>query len=484
MKGMLLAIKHKALADFLSTKKDYNHSGRVMNNDDVEPAIKKYSPDILVITEGLPAERNKDTVSMLIDLKNKYKNLRIIYLAGGIDESDTFGYRRLGTLVKNGIYDIYHSKNLSKKVLDDLLNNPKSKSDVDYLLRYDDYKGDLTLEFNDDAPEVLNDGYANVHIFTSIKPGSGKSFIATNVATAIAKWGQRKNNGNFPRVAIVEGDLQTLSVGTLLQLDDKERNLKNALDKVGTVITEEGDVIGTQEEIARVQEYVYKCFLKSYEVDNLYALVGSQLTLSELDKINPFQYYFMIELMTGLFDVIIVDTNSSLEHRTTGPLLDLAKNCFYILDLDYNNVANNIRYRQELSRLGVMKKVKYILNKDIPNYMADKYAEKLEYTAENLHTSGFELIAKIPMIDSTIVYNRAKRGVPLVMDKTKNTIEARKELFVISDAIYPVNVFADLREEMEIYKKGGTKVMDNTSSLPAREKPKKVGLFARLFGKK
>ena len=65
---------------------------------------------------------------------------------------------------------------------------------------------------------------------------------------------------------------------------------------------------------------------------------------------------------------------------------------------------------------------------------------------------GFELIAKIPMIDSTIVYNRAKRGVPLVMDKTKNTIEARKELFVISDAIYPVNVFADLREEMEIYK--------------------------------
>lgn len=481
MQGLLLAIKVQKIVDVLlkSTGNKYDIAGTVRNNDSVEKAVIKYNPDILMIQDGL--EGNINTIDLLVSLKQKFPRLRIIFLAGEVDNNDTFGINKLGTLVENGIYDIYHSKTMTARILLDLLDKPKELSDVEYLLRYKDHKGDTRFEFQEyqdryeDENRVSN-GYANISIFTSIKPGSGKSFVSTNVGTAIAKFGQRKADGNFPTVAIIEGDLQTLSIGTLLQLDDKERNLKNALRAVATVIDEEGNVIGTDAKIQEVKRYVRNCFLKCYQVDNLYALVGSQLTLSDLNEINPYQYYFMIELVADMFDVIIVDTNSSLEHKTTGPLLDLARNCYYILDLDYNNIANNIRYRNELNKLGVMSKVRYILNKDIPEYMEHKYAEKLEYTSKNLHTSGFELTAKIPMIDTTVVYNRAKQGVPLVLDKTETTLEARKEIFAIAGEIYPVDVFSTLKAEVDSYKeKKSVSVPSNGKVKPVKEKKEKKG---------
>lgn len=475
MQGLLLAVKTQKIVDLLlkSNSIPFDILGNVRTNDSVEAAINKYKPDVLLITEGLDATIYVDTVDMLISIKNKYPNLRIIFLAGEVENNDTQGINRLGKLVENQIYDICHTKTLSAKTILNLLNNPRNIHDVEYLLRYKNVKGDTTFELEDYDSNQVSEGYANVFIFTSIKPGSGKSFVATNVSAAIAKWGQRKRDGNFPKVAIVEGDLQTLSVGTLLQLDDRERNLKNALNAVARVIDDEGNVFGTDAQIEEVKHYIRKCFLKCYQVDNLYALVGSQLTLSELNEINPYQYYFMIEQISEMFDIVIVDTNSSLEHKTTGALLDLSRNCYYIIDLDYNNIANNIRYRNELNKLGVMSKVRYILNKDIPDYMQERYAEKLEYTSQNLNTSGFELVAKIPMIDTTVVYNRAKRGTPLVLDKTEITLPARKEIFLIADEIYPVDVYASLNEEIEGYKNKG-KTAPNK-----KEKKEKKGFFSR-----
>lgn len=481
IQGLLLAIGPQKIVDVLlnSVGSKYEVVGTIRNNDSVERGIEQYNPDVLMIQDGLDATINVDTVDLLVKLRQRYPRLRIIFLAGEVDNNDTYGINRLGVLVENGIYDIYHSKTISKKTLLGLLNNPKTKTDVDYLLRFKDHKGDTRFEYEDYGEHGSDDttvsqGYANISIFTSIKPGSGKSFVSTNVGTAIAKWGMRKSNGNYPKVAIIEGDLQTLSVGTLLQLDDKEKNLKNALRAVATVIDDDGNVIGSDQDIEKVKRYVRNCFLKCYQVDNLYALVGSQLSLSDLNEINPYQYYFMIELVADMFDVIIVDTNSSLEHKTTGPLLDLARNCYYILDLDYNNIANNIRYRQALNKLGVMDKVHYILNKDIPDSMQEKYAEKLEYTAKNLHESGFELSAKIPMIDTTVVYNRARQGTPLILDKKPVTIDARKEIFRVASEIYPVNFIEDLREEINQYKD----VPEGNA--PTKKEKKKF----KLFGKK
>ena len=40
-------------------------------------------------------------------------------------------------------------------------------------------------------------------------------------------------------------------------------------------------------------------------------------------------------------DVVIIDSNSSLVHVSTIPLLQLCSKVFYVLNLDFNNIRNN-----------------------------------------------------------------------------------------------------------------------------------------------
>ena len=105
--------------------------------------------------------------------------------------------------------------------------------------------------------------------------------------------------------------------------------------------------------------------------NNLYALVGSQLTLQELENVNAMHYLYLVETITNDYDVVIVDTNSSLTHVTTFPLLNLSKYCYYILNLDFNNIRNNSRYRSFLEKIQIADKVKYILNENITKKMMD-----------------------------------------------------------------------------------------------------------------
>lgn len=445
---IILSVSQQKIADLFKTQKfsGYDCIGNYPDKNDLFPLLTKKTPDIFLMTEMITGDKINDTINFLLKLHTEYPSVRIVLITSKNNNHEMW------RLIEKGIYDIYCEAKMSGVILKNLLDNEKQYNDVKEIA---DSKPEQIESLEEDS--VIGTGHKNISIFSSIKPGSGKSLIATNVAAAIAKYGRPNAYGRRPKVAILEGDLQTLSVGTLLQLNDMNKNLRNALKKVETVISDEGVIIGEEQQIKNVKRYVTDCFLQYYDIDNLSALVGSQLTLNDLNEINPFQYYFMIELIAEEFDVIIVDSNSSLEHKTTGPLLDLASKCFYVLDLDFNNVSNNIRYRNELKTIGVMDKVHYILNKDIPEEMEANFSEPLEFTSKNIANAGFDVCAKVPIIDTTIVYNRAKRGRPLVLDRIESTLPARKEIFKIADMIWPCDILTDIKEEMEQYKKEPTR---------------------------
>lgn len=444
MKKILLSVSQQKIADLFKTQKFIEHYeciGNCPEKNDLMSLLNKAETDILLITEMVIGEKVNGTINFLLKLHSEYPKMRIVLLTRKNNSHEMW------RLIEAGIYDIYCDTKMSGAILKNLLDNEKKYNDVCELI---EKKNEPKEVIEEEA--VIGTGLKNISIFSSIKPGSGKSLIATNVAAAIAKYGRPNAYGRRPKVAILEGDLQTLSVGTLLQLNDMDKNLRNALKRVETVISDEGVITGGEIEIRNVKRYVKDCFLQYYDIDNLFALVGSQMTLNDLNEINPFQYYFMIELIAEEFDVIIVDSNSSLEHKTTGPLLDLASKCFYVLDLDFNNVSNNIRYRNELKAIGVMDKVHYILNKDIPKEMAENFSEPLEFDSRNIANAGIDVCAKVPIIDTTIVYNRAKRGRPLVLDRIESTLPARKEIFKIADMVWPCDILTDIKKEMESYK--------------------------------
>lgn len=389
------------------------------------------------------------TIDFILEAKRANPMLRIVYFSGELNLSNEDVVYKLNELIESGVYDIYSGKKISQEIIAHELSNPKTFDDVKDIV-------DLKMSqesYTESAKQDFGAGYRNIIIVSSIKPGSGKSFVSTNLAVGIAKYGKKKKDGTTPRVAIIDGDLQTLSVGTLLGIEDSRLNLTAALKSVTTVLNNRGEIIGSDSEIEDVRAFVKKCFLPSKAIPNLYGLVGSQLQFKDLGGIRPYHFFYMVQLMIDEFDIIIIDSNSSLEHKTTGPILQLAGFCFYVLDLDFVSVRANLRHRQELQNLGVLSKVSYVLNKAITKDNAYMFSEKLEYGPDNLEGDGFKVAARLPMVDPTIMLNRLHNKTPIILDTQPHTTPMRMELTQIADQIWPMANLGELKIQLDDFHK-------------------------------
>lgn len=421
----------------------YDVVGVVNSRDELIDKIEKFKPEIVVIGEGL---YGKDSLfKYMMKITKDYPELRIVYLAGHVDLRVEHQANNLVLLVMAGIYDIFHEKKMTAKMLKELLDSPRTERDMEYLTSISESSHsrrgtDSMMDFL--VPEEFTDEddsgvLQNVFTFSSIKPGTGKSFISVNIAAAIAEFGENKEDGSKPRVALLEADLQNLSVGTLLGLEDNKKNLKTVMNNIAEIISPEGKIIGTRGQMEKVNNSITSSMLQYKHVRNLDALVGSQLSFSEISSIKEVYYAYLIEVLADNYDVVIVDTNSSIVHVTTLPLMLAAKTCYYVLNLDYNNIKNNIRYRENLEEYGVMHKVEYVLNQDVLEEDAKK--QGLLFTSEYLKESaGFDLVAQIPDLPASVFLNRVYTGIPLVLDAKSDTLGARQEILKLANQIYPI----------------------------------------------
>lgn len=418
---------------------------------EVKEQIQKYEPDIVLLGEGLSGQES--TTQLILDLSKEFPQLRIIYLSGFVEKKDESRIQSLGILVMSGIYDIVHDDKLSFNSLYNLFKEPRTLEQMQYLVKQVKTKPAKLVEFV--IPEEIEDEdentYKNVFVISSIKPGTGKSFLSSNIATAIASSGIEVN-GRKPRVAIIEADLQNLSIGTLLQIEDEKKHLKSAIDKISTIVNENGTLTGDLEDVEKVDEYIRSCFHPYPKVKNLEALVGSQLSFGQLEKVKPYHYAYLIESVAKKFDIVIVDTNSSLSHVTTYPLLQMAKSCYYILNLDFNNIRNNNRYKEVLREIGVLDKVRYVLNEDyVPEDNTE--VEDLIFTAEHIDDSDFKLESRIPQLPKPVFLNRLYEGTPVVLDEDDATLKTRYEILKVANQIWPIKDFDKIETEALQYKK-------------------------------
>ena len=227
------------------------------------------------------------------------------------------------------------------------------------------------------------------------------------------------------------------------------------MDRIATVFDNEGHLIDDPVAIKKVNEFIISAFKPYYSIKNLYALVGSQLRIDELDAVKACYYAYLIEVVKDYFDVVIIDSNSSLVHVSTIPLLQLCSKVFYVLNLDFNNIRNNKRYQKTLQDLDVFHKVKYILNEDINNeyrnLLGQELLEEIQYDGDALADSGFDLVARIPEIPKEIFLNRLYEAVPISLDETDYTLKARIEISKVSQEIWDVENYEWLEKEFSRY---------------------------------
>lgn len=479
---ILAATGIPSLNNALERCENVNVVGSCVIKHDLANQIEVLKPQIVLLSDKLAGDEN--LIGLMISLKNKFKYTRFIYLTGEVGAKDIARTDALGTLVLVGIYDIVMSKKINIDLIMDIIENPKSEKEVKYLTEnilnnkaeIDNSLGGM--EYVDYDGEKSDVGIANnVFVFTSIKPGTGKTFVSTNVATAIARYG--KGPMGRPRVAIIEADLQTLSVGTVLGIDEKankNKNIRAAIEIISDCF-DRGNLTDDEEKIKRAHKRVRDCFVKYKYLSNLDVLVGSSLTPEDIDRmdIRPEYYSFLIDILKDDYDVIVIDSNSSIFHVTTFPLLHLAKNAFYIINLDFNNVKNNMRYRETIKSLGIADKVRYVLNEDIENTKEFEnqgvMLEELYFTSEKMEKDYFKLTAKIPILYKTIFLNRLYEGTPVVLDSNDvdYTNAVKYEILRLASGIYPIDdTLNKLKQKLDEKNKGG--------GLSA--------FFSNLFGKK
>ena len=451
MKTILLATGDRTIDEAIVGFENYEVIGSVYNRSEIKENCKMLNPDILIISEGISG---KELIpEIVVDLSKQCPNTRVVFLTGSIDFTKEDRRTYFTIMVFAGVYDIIHEDRITDQKILHVLDNPAKKEDVKYLIEKPKSKGSGDFVFVKDHKDdvIEKDYHDNLFTISSIKPGTGKSFISTNIATMIAEYGVKKHNGQRPRVALIEADLQNLSLGTLLQIEDDKYNLKTVMDKIQSIISSDGKVTNDIEKIEMVNKHIKSSFRPYMYCNNLYALVGSQLTLQELENVNAMHYLYLVETIINDYDVVIVDTNSSLTHVTTFPLLNLSKYCYYILNLDFNNIRNNSRYRSFLEKIQIADKVKYILNENITKKMMDNLyigSEELLFDT-GMIKKDFDLVAEIPLIPKTIFLNRIYSGKPISLENSPQTLEARYEIAKIANEIWPVSNFENLKKEFE-----------------------------------
>lgn len=465
MKKLLLATGQeqvdRVISEKIAPELGYKVVGQIGFKKELTEATSNLHPDLVIVSKNLTG-KDVSVLEAILETKRVCPNVRIIFLAGAIDERNKDRMNELATLVMAGVYDILHEKVITKTLLKDLIEHPRQREQVQYLLKYVKtniiFEDELIeVEEEQAVEDIEEDGYANVFIVSSIKPGTGKSFISTNIATDIAKYGKKKADGSSPKVAIIEADLQNLSVGTLLQIEeDEKKNLKTVMDRIATIIDKEGNLIDDPVKIKMVDDFILSSFKQYYSAKNLYALVGSQFTMSEVEDFKPEYYIYLVEKILTEFDVIVIDTNSSLAHVTTYPLLRLCNTAFYVIDLDFNNIRNNAKYRKTLKEIDVFDKVKYVLNQDINKedrlLMGREMVEDLTFGVNQIKDSGFDVVARIPELPKEIFLNRLYAGKPIVLDDSDYTLRARIELSKVANMIWDIENLNWLENEFQKFK--------------------------------
>lgn len=406
--------------------------------------------NILLVTEKM--EIKGSLINILLDIHEHFPEVRIIFLATG-DLTNRFTVNQLYLLASSGIYDLFYEGKITIGKIKHLIDNPKLQ--VDCMEIFEAYKENN----RDGAPIALaldKDGITadtakdNVVAVTSVKPGTGKSFVSSNLAVTLARYG-KKPDGSRIKVLLLEGDLQTLSVTTLFNARDEEHNLKTALKNIEDYLdSHDHDANQWFTGASNVKKFINQCCLRT-SMENLYVLEGHNFDFNDIADCDGEAYYYLVDYLASQFDEVVIDSNSSLQHPTTDPILQLSKTLYFVFTTEFNNIKLNVRYQNELAKLGVADKIKYVLNKTLMGEQKQTYT--FEYSDKEIIGDKIKIDYEIPLVDMAVILNSTYRHHQIAMDNEFKTLMVRIKFLQLANDVIPLGHLDDLKQQVKTLRK-------------------------------
>jgi len=429
------------------------------------------APDILLIGDNLGGKSS--LTEILLKIKMRFPETRIVYIAGEVDPKDTAKKTSLGTLVAAGIYDIITKNDLSVIYVKDILDNPMEANDVKKFLEYVKDSGLKTKNTitifvpgtveTDDSVII----YDNLYSFTSPKGGVGQSFIIEQVAIAIATCGIQTTNGTKPRVGIIDLDFEGFGISNFFGTLNAKDNVFTAAEESSKIINELGEQKSVGDGVSQyVNETIRRMFKASTKFSNIKVLGGTDKFYHTGDRalLNKYLLTFIVETVIDDFDVLLIDINTDMDTSIVYPLYTLSNNTYFTLDMNWNAFHNNKRYLMHLEHesMYIKEQSKFILNKAI-------YDEDLYVGFRDIEAGlGINFSNIFPIINPTTMFNFSCKSDNIIQHGGDEFSEERFYLLRLANEMYPIKDFDILSSHFE----GKTKIKISKQAIKESEENK------------
>lgn len=419
----------------------------------VNKAINVFKPQmLLVVLKDL--KDIEEYYPIIHDVKQNNPNLKFLLITPRPERTNDQNI--LDCFIKliheDEIYPLFINQLKNVGFIYDKVNNLPHFEDVSFILDWTKDKDDSTPQINIKIQDSYKDKYQkssinaqNLIMFSSIKPGSGKSTIAVNYALTLAKYGYKLEGTKHQqlKVLLIEGDYQNYSLAVMLSIND---NIKKNIFKAFNSIQEIRNSDDTDEDKDKEIDSALQQEVRTYEsIPNLDTLTVPDLsfTLQCSELFNSENYRALLKWGCKNYDAVIIDSNSKIEKNVSIPLMRMCSTLYEILNLDFNNVLNTIRSANTLNSLGVIGKTKFILNQDMSNdyyrYISSDN-NSLEFTEEDLiNNCGIKISARIVALPLSVMFNYLYEGIPLVLHDSDYDIFPRLQFLNLVSQNYKVD---------------------------------------------
>ena len=425
-----------------------------INNDIKRLKYNNKMPDEILCIGNFKEDDNVTipTWQILIGVRTLFPDVKVKFICDKTDisiDKDELN-KILALLIDNGIYDIYFPVDgrIDFKSINDVIDTNRDFDSCKNILKY--------------LPEKdIKSRIKNVLVMSSFKPGSGKTTLCVNLAYAIAKYGQLKRlkdgSEKKPRVCIVDTDFDNYNASVLLRTTNEDKNINTALNIIKNNISINGYYSLNETEMSELKKRIRQCVTRHKTIDNLYILNGSANSGGD---VYPAHINFLLNALKDAYDVIIVDTSSLLDSEVNKELFTIAGQTYLILDPDYNNLKNNIRYYQKLKNDYMCEKVHFILNKDISN--DSNLLMPIDYNMDLLQNNGIIVENRIPKISHLDIKNLDYNGTIIVENLYDDSLkDIQRAILAITNQIWKID--EDRINEITTASNQQT-IIDNSSS--------------------
>lgn len=442
---------------------------KVDYREDLFEACKTLLPDILVVSDNIGGKSSLNKI--LIKLKVNFPNLRIVYFYGKVDFSDTISLSNLNLLIAAGIYDIITESAIEVELIRFVLNNPRSIENVDFLEAknvesiYGKRKTSISVTHSSNDIVVDSSIYQNLSTFMSTKGGTGKTFLLSNVAVAIASSGINTLKGVKPKIGIIDLDLAGFGITNVFDAENKEKNIIRASIEAQRIIKDDGTLNDNKSLKKEVIDSIKKMFVPTSKYPNISILGGPERDFYENDsyEFTNNDIVFIIESVIDDFDVLLIDMNTDWEFTKVFPLFSMSRDVYSIIEMDFRAFKAQTRQETHISDYLSTKKIKYIFNKKLDDDMASVSAKDIESTL------GYSFLAKVPNIDRKEIFELDFNKEFIINKNKKDLLETRYEIFKIANDIWPIKNFDKLAQKMESIFTQKENIVEEAKQLTGKE---------------